>query len=196
MNKLNIFGFLTVVQTKQDIWACDPGLGVTGTDIFLCFLTFYQPGFLSFLRACSSIMSYSDDSRVYTVLLPSSSHTRCQSDPHRVLLPVMSMKPLHHIVFIKALSFGMRLRLADDSELKICHIFVEERGRGLIIIVTVMTLLSFLKEHMNFWNRTELLGPSPYCLGNTGNRKLPPIHFLIGWNRLQKNCVFSCMATS
>lgn len=35
-----------------------------------------------------------------------------------------------------------------------------------------------------------------YCLGNTGNRKQPPIHFLIGWNRLQKNCVFSCMATS
>lgn len=139
-------------------------------------------------------MLHSDGGTVYTVLLPSSSRTRCQSDPHGALLPVMSMKPLHHIVFIKVLSFGMRLRLADDSKLKICHIFVEERGRE-HIIVTVMTLLSFLEEHMSFGNRTGLLGPGPYCLGSTGNRKLPPIHFLIGWNRLQKNCVFSCMAT-
>lgn len=50
-----------------------------------------QPGLLSFLSFCSSVMSYSDDSRVYTALFPSSSHTRCQSDPHGAVLPVMSV---------------------------------------------------------------------------------------------------------
>ena len=70
-----------------------------------------------------------------------------------------------------------------------------ERGRGRLIIVMVMTRLGFLEERASFGNRTGLLGPGPRCLGNTGNRKLPPIHFLIGWKGLQKNCVFSCMAT-
>jgi len=64
------------------------------------------------------------------------------------------------------------------------------------ILCQVMTPLSFLEAHMNVGNWTGLLGLSSHRLGNTGNRKLPPIHFLIGWNRLQKNCVFSCMATS
>lgn len=36
---------------------------------------------------CSSVLSYSDNSRVYTVT--SSSHTRCQSDPYGTLLPEM-----------------------------------------------------------------------------------------------------------
>lgn len=41
-----------------------------------------------------------------------------------------------------------------------------------------MTLLSFLEERMGFGNRMGLLGPNFYCLRNTGNRKLPPFHFL------------------
>lgn len=48
------------------------------------------------------IMPFSDDSRVYTTLLPSSRHTFCQSDPCSALLPVTSTNRLHHIVFIRA----------------------------------------------------------------------------------------------
>lgn len=44
---------------------------------------------------------------------------------------------------------------------------------------------------MTIGNPTGLLDPSLHRLGgNTRNRKLPPIRFLIGWNRLQKDCFF------
>lgn len=38
----------------------------------------------------------------------------------------------------------------------------------------VMTRLSFLEERMSFGNRTGLLGPSPYCLGEHRKQETTP----------------------
>ncbi|KAG7222367.1 hypothetical protein INR49_016322 [Caranx melampygus] len=67
------------------------------------------------------------------------------------------------------------------------------------VTAAVTAPLGFLEEHSGGFSETErgllgLLVRTVWGTQETGN--YPPIHFLIGWKRLQKNCVFSCMATS
>lgn len=152
-----------------------------------------------FLHPCSSVSSNSDDSRVYTVPLPSSGHTRHQYDfprrsaPSKVYVTLASHCFHQSRLLWHENTFSWWLRAEN-----LPHRWRQERERGRIIITLcqVMTRLRFLDERANVGNWTGLLGLSPCCLGIAGNRKLPPILFLIGWNRLQKNSVFSCMATS
>lgn len=139
------------------------------------------------------LMSYSDGSGVYAGQLPSSSYTRPVSPIPAVLLTNVSVTLASHCFHQSAVlwhgTVGLWWLRAEKS-----NTYLLRRER--------LETYCCNDDSARFpggtrgGNRMVLLGPSQYCLRNTGNRKLPPFHFPIGWNRVQKNCVFSCMATS
>lgn len=69
--------------------------------------------------------------------------------------------------------------------------FVEERERRTCYCHRDDSPQFFLERRMGFGKRAGATGPRPApSEGSSGNRKLPPIHFLIGWGQTTKELCF------